>query len=96
MNLIVEFNVLSRSGFGIEIGQLCAEIPLLSHRKACKIATFRKNRWTSNLYNKNSVYSKKENFQSSSFIIFAQFSQIPSQMKINFYDGKSDLKFIHD
>ncbi len=26
INLIVEFNVLSKSGLGIEIGQLCAEI----------------------------------------------------------------------
>jgi hypothetical protein len=39
-----EFNVLSKSGIGIEIGQLCAEIPLLSHRKTGKIATSRKNR----------------------------------------------------
>jgi hypothetical protein len=29
--LIVEFNVLSKTGLGIEIGQLCAEIQLLSH-----------------------------------------------------------------
>jgi hypothetical protein len=26
INLIVEFNVLSKSGLGIEIGQLCTEI----------------------------------------------------------------------
>ncbi len=26
INIIVEFNVLSKSGLGIEIGQLCAEI----------------------------------------------------------------------
>jgi hypothetical protein len=44
MNLIVESNVLSKSGFGIEIGKLCAQVPLLSHRKTSKIATFRKNR----------------------------------------------------
>jgi hypothetical protein len=43
-NLIVEFNVLSKSGFGIKIGQLYAEVPLLSHRKTSKIATSRKNR----------------------------------------------------
>jgi hypothetical protein len=43
-NLIVEFNVLSKSGLGVEIGQLCAEIQLLSHRKNGKIATSRKNR----------------------------------------------------
>jgi hypothetical protein len=44
INLIVEFNVLSKSGLGIKIGQLCAEIQLLSHRKTSKIATSRKNR----------------------------------------------------
>jgi hypothetical protein len=43
VNFIVEFNVLSKSGLGIEIGQLCAEIQLLSYRKTGKIATFRKN-----------------------------------------------------
>jgi hypothetical protein len=42
-NLIVEFNILSKSGLGIEIGQLCAEIQLLSHRKTGKIAIFRRN-----------------------------------------------------
>jgi hypothetical protein len=41
-NLIVKFNVLSKSGLGVEIGQLCAEIQLLSHRKTGKIATSRK------------------------------------------------------
>ncbi len=50
INLIVEFNVFSKSGLGIEIGQLCAEIQLLSHRKAGKIATFRKNRKFSKSY----------------------------------------------
>jgi hypothetical protein len=44
INLIIEFNVLSKSGLGIEIGQLLAEIQLLSHRKTGKIATSRKNR----------------------------------------------------
>jgi hypothetical protein len=44
INLIVEFNVLSKSGLGIKIGQLRAEIQLLSHRKTSKIATSRKNR----------------------------------------------------
>ncbi len=44
INLIVEFYVISKSGLGIEIGQLCAEIQLLSHRKSGKIATSRKNR----------------------------------------------------
>jgi hypothetical protein len=52
INLIVEFNILSKSGLGIEIGQLCAikkyilfgaMIQLLSHRKTSEIATFRKN-----------------------------------------------------
>jgi hypothetical protein len=42
INLIVEFNVPSKSGLGIEIGQLCAEIQLLSHRKTDKIVTSRK------------------------------------------------------
>jgi hypothetical protein len=37
-------NVLSESGFGIEIGQFYAEVPLLSHRKTSEIASFRKNR----------------------------------------------------
>jgi hypothetical protein len=41
LNLVVESNVLSKTGLGIEIGQLCAEIQLLSHRKT---ATFRRNR----------------------------------------------------
>jgi hypothetical protein len=44
INLIVEFNILSKSGLGIEIGQLRAEIQLLSHRKPGKTATSRKNR----------------------------------------------------
>jgi hypothetical protein len=44
VNLIVEFNILSKSGLGIEIGQLRAEIQLLSHRKIGKIATSRRNR----------------------------------------------------
>jgi hypothetical protein len=43
MNLTVEFNVLSKSGLGIEIGQLRAEIPLLSRRKTSEIATSRKS-----------------------------------------------------
>jgi hypothetical protein len=43
MNLIVEFNVLSKSGLGIEIGQLRAEIQLLSHQKTSEIATSRKS-----------------------------------------------------
>jgi hypothetical protein len=43
INLIVEFNVLSKSGLGIEIGQLGAEIQLLSHHKTGKITTSRKN-----------------------------------------------------
>ncbi len=43
INLIVEFNILSKSGLGIEIGQLRAEIQLRSHRKTGKIATSRKN-----------------------------------------------------
>jgi hypothetical protein len=49
-NLIVESNELSKSGFGIEIGQLCAEIQLLFYRKTGKIATFRKNRKFSKSY----------------------------------------------
>jgi hypothetical protein len=44
IDLIVEFNVRSKSGLGIEIGQLSAEIQLLSHRKTGQIATSRKNR----------------------------------------------------
>jgi hypothetical protein len=43
-SLIVKFNVFSKTGFGIEIGKICAGIPLLSHRKTSKIATSRKNR----------------------------------------------------
>ncbi len=43
-SLIVKFNVLSKTGFGIEIDKFCAEIPLLSHRKTSKIATSWKNR----------------------------------------------------
>ncbi len=50
INLIIEFNVLSKSGLLIEIGQLCAEIQLLSYRKTGKIATFRKNRKFSKSY----------------------------------------------
>jgi hypothetical protein len=42
INLIVEFNILSKSGLGIEISQLRAEIQLLSHRKTSKITTSRK------------------------------------------------------
>jgi hypothetical protein len=38
-SLTVKFNVLSKTGFGIEIGKFCADIPLLSHRKTSKIAT---------------------------------------------------------
>jgi hypothetical protein len=38
INLKGEFNVLSKTGLGIEIGQLCAEIQLLSYRKTGKIA----------------------------------------------------------
>jgi hypothetical protein len=37
INLVEEFNELSKSGLGIKIGQLCAEIQLLSHRKTGKI-----------------------------------------------------------
>jgi hypothetical protein len=48
VNLIVEFNVLSKSGIGIEISQLRAEIQLLSHRKTSKIAISRKNRLIKN------------------------------------------------
>ncbi len=36
--LIVEFNILSKSGLRIEIGKLYAEIQLLSHRKSGKVA----------------------------------------------------------
>jgi hypothetical protein len=48
INLIAEFNELSKSGLGIEIVQLCAAIQLLSHRKTGKIATFQKNRKNKN------------------------------------------------
>jgi hypothetical protein len=44
INLIVEFNVLSKTGLGIEIGKSCVEISLLSHNKTSEIATSRKNR----------------------------------------------------
>jgi hypothetical protein len=50
IKLIVESNELSKCGLGIEIGQLCAEIQLLSHRKTGKIATFRRNRKFSKSY----------------------------------------------
>jgi hypothetical protein len=38
-NLIVEFNVLSRTGLGTEIDQFYAEAQLLPRRKANKVAT---------------------------------------------------------
>jgi hypothetical protein len=44
MNLIIEFDILSKSSLGTKIGQLCAEIPLLSQHKTGKIATSRKSR----------------------------------------------------
>jgi hypothetical protein len=44
MDLIIEFNELSKSGLGVEIGHFCVKIQLLSHRKTSKITTFRKNR----------------------------------------------------
>jgi hypothetical protein len=44
MNLIVEFNVLSKSGLGIEIGQLRAEILLLSHKKPAKLRLLGKSK----------------------------------------------------
>jgi hypothetical protein len=44
LNPIVEFNVLSKSGLGIEIGGFCVKIQLLSHRKTSKIATSWENR----------------------------------------------------
>ncbi len=50
INIIVEFNLLSKSGLGIEIGQLCAEIQPLSYRKTGKIETSRKNRKFSKSY----------------------------------------------
>jgi hypothetical protein len=46
----MESNVLSKSGFGIEIGQLYAEVPLLSHRKTSEIASFRKSRKNQKFY----------------------------------------------
>ncbi len=46
----MESNVLSKSGFGIEIGWRRAEVPLLSHRKTSKIASFRKNQKNQNFY----------------------------------------------
>jgi hypothetical protein len=46
----MESNVLSKSGFGIEIGQSYVEVPLLSHRKTSEIASFRKNRKNQNLH----------------------------------------------
>jgi hypothetical protein len=61
-NLIVKFNVLSKSGFIIEVSHFCAEISLLSHRKTRKIATFRKNR---KMFNSFSV-------KVSRFIAFSQ------------------------
>jgi hypothetical protein len=50
VNLIVEFNALSKSGLEIDIGQFHSETPLLSHHKTSKIATFLKNRKNSNFY----------------------------------------------
>jgi hypothetical protein len=44
LNLIVEFNELSKSGLDIEIGRFCVKIQLLSHRKTSKIATSWENR----------------------------------------------------
>jgi hypothetical protein len=41
-NLIVESSLIFKSGLGTKIGQLCAEIYPLSHRKTSKIAVSRK------------------------------------------------------
>ncbi len=42
--LIVKFNVLSKTGFGTEIGRFCVKIKLLFHHKTSKIATSWENR----------------------------------------------------
>jgi hypothetical protein len=63
INFIVEFNVFSKSGLAIEIGQLCAEIQLLSRRKTGKIATSRKNHFKFIQLARLLITSKiKENF----------------------------------
>jgi hypothetical protein len=51
LNLVVESNLLFKSGIRIKIGKSCVKILLLSHRKTGKIATFRKNRKFSKSYN---------------------------------------------
>jgi hypothetical protein len=44
INLIIDSNVLSKTGLGIEIGKSYVEIALLSHRKTIKITPSRENR----------------------------------------------------
>ncbi len=51
INPIIELNVLSKSGLGIEIGKSCIEISLLSHRKTSKIMTSWKHRISSDFLN---------------------------------------------
>ncbi len=50
LNFLKEFNILSKSGLGIEIGQLHAEIYPIFHRKTNKITTFQKNQKISKIY----------------------------------------------
>jgi hypothetical protein len=44
LNILRKFNTLSKTGFGIEIGEFCTEIYPIFYRKTSKITTFQKNR----------------------------------------------------
>ncbi len=44
LNVLREFNILSKSGLGIKIGQSCAEIFPIFHKKTSEITTFQKYR----------------------------------------------------
>jgi hypothetical protein len=50
LNVLREFNILSKSGLGIKIGQPCAEIKPIFHQKTSEITIFQKNRKFSKFY----------------------------------------------
>ncbi len=90
LNILKDFNILSKSGLGIGIGRLCAEILPIFHRKTSEITTFQKNQKNSKFYiftflTKN---IKLKHFQS-------KLIEIRLNMKISKEKSENYIKKIH-
>jgi hypothetical protein len=80
-SLIVKFNVLSKTGFGIETGKFCADIPLLSHRKT-SITVLLKPSWVEQNCQRKLRSGMVQGWSQVSQTSFSQILSAPSLNKI--------------